>query len=69
MLRHNKEFQELYAYYTKRNINPLTGKEAVVALMNKLLRIILTLIAKKVKYDSEKMLNDIKRQEDYYVVA
>ena len=69
MLRHNKEFQELYAYYTKRNINPLTGKEAIIALMNKLLRIIHALITKKVKYDPEKMLNDIKRQEGYFVVA
>ncbi len=69
MLRHNKEFQELYVYYTKRNINPLTGKEAIIALMNKLLRIIHALITKKVKYDPEKMLNDIKRQEGYFVVA
>lgn len=69
MLSHNAEFQELYAYYTKRNMNPLTGKEAIVALMNKLLRIVHTLITKKVKYDPEKMLNDIKRQEGYFVVA
>lgn len=69
MLSHNEEFQELYAYYTKRNINPLTGKEAIVALMNKLLRIVHALITKKVKYDSQRMLNDIKRQEGYFVVA
>lgn len=59
-LSHNKEFQELYSYYIKRNINPLTGKEAIVTLMNKLLRIVHTLITKKVKYDPEKMLNDIR---------
>ena len=47
MLSHNEEFQKLYAYYTKRNINPLTGKEAIIALMNKLLRIVHTLITKK----------------------
>ncbi len=69
MLSHNEEFQELYAYYTKRNMNTLTGKEAIVALMNKLLRIIHTLITKKVKYDPKKMLNDIRRQEGYFVVA
>jgi len=50
-------------------MNPLTGKEAIVALMNKLLRIIHTLITKKVKYDPKKMLNDIRRQEGYFVVA
>lgn len=69
MFSHNEEFQELYVYYTKRNINPLTGKEAVIALMNKLLRIIHALITKKVKYDPKKMLNDIKRQDGYIVVA
>ncbi|MCD7892502.1 MAG: IS110 family transposase [Erysipelotrichaceae bacterium] len=66
MLKNNKE---LYEYYTKRNIHPLKGKEAMVALMNKLLRIIHTLIVKDVHYDANKMMSDVRHPENMVVVA
>lgn len=69
ILSHNDEFKSLYTYYTKRNINPLTGKEAIFALANKLLRIIHALITKKISYDPLKMLDDIKRLEGYFIVG
>lgn len=68
MISKNKAFKALYEYYTKRNINPLTGKEAIVALMNKLIRIIHTIITKDVPYDEEKMMKDIIRPEQMKVV-
>lgn len=69
MISKNKEFKQLYEYYTKRNINPLTGKEAIVVLMNKLIRIIHTIITKDIPYDKEKMLKDIIRPEHLKIVS
>lgn len=69
MIRSNNAFKELYKYYTKRNINPMTGKEAIVVLMNKLLRIIHALITKSMKYDEEKMLRDIIHPSNIVVVS
>jgi len=68
MISKNNAFKSLYEYYTKRNINPLTGREASVALMNKLIRIIHTIITKDVAYDEEKMMKDIVRPEQMKVV-
>lgn len=68
MISKNNAFKSLYEYYTKRNINPLTGREAIVALMNKLIRIIHTIITKNVPYDEEKMMKDIVRPEQMKVV-
>jgi len=37
--------------------------ESIIALCGKLIRIIYTLVTKNVKYDPEKMLGDIRREE------
>lgn len=69
MIKNNKEFKELNKYYTKRSTNPLKSKEAIVALMNKLLRIIHTLIVKDVHYDASKMMSDVRHPDNMVVVA
>lgn len=51
MIRTNTGFREMYIYYTTRRKNQLTGKQAIIALCRKLLRIIHTLIIKDVDYD------------------
>jgi len=60
----NNEFNTLYNYYTNRTKNPLKSQQARVALVCKLIRILFALGKKQVKYDGEKMLNDIVRNQD-----
>ncbi len=60
----NNEFNTLYNYYTTRTKNPLKSQQARVALVCKLIRILFALGKKQVKYDGEKMLNDIVRNQD-----
>ncbi len=63
MIGSNNEFRKLYDYYTKRPKNPLKSQQARVALVCKLIRILFALGQKQVKYDGEKMLNDIVRNQ------
>jgi len=60
MIRTNTAFKEMYIYYTTRRKNQLTGKQAIIALCRKLLRIIHTIIIKDVDYDESKMMSQIK---------
>ena len=57
----NKEFQELHKYYTTRNVNPLKKKQSLILLCCKLIRVFYAILKKKVKYDPQKMMNDINR--------
>jgi transposase len=56
----NKEFKELYHYLINRKHNPLKKKQALVAIANKLIRVIQTLISRKEKYDSTKVLGPVR---------
>ena len=69
MLRHNNGFKQLYSYYTKRPKNQLKGKQAIIALIRKLLRIIHALIVKDVSYDENKMLLDIIHPKEFRLVS
>lgn len=60
MAAKNKEFKELYHYLTSRKQNPLKKKQALVAIASKLIRVIQTLISRKEKYDSTKVLGPIR---------
>ena len=60
MAAKNKEFKELYHYLTNRKQNPLKKKQAIVAIASKLIRVIQTLISRKEKYDSTKVLGPIR---------
>lgn len=56
LITHNREFGDLYRYFRSRPVNPLKGKEALIAVACKLLRIIFTLGRNRIAYDAEKAL-------------
>lgn len=61
LIRSNAEFNDVYRYYTTRQKNPLKGKQAVIAVGCKLIRILYTLLTKGVEYDAGRMHSDIIR--------
>lgn len=63
ILVNNKEFQELHKYYTTRKENPLKKKQPMIVLCCKLIRVFFAILKKRVKYNGNKMLRDIKRPE------
>lgn len=65
MIRTNSAFKEMYLYYTSRSKNQLTGKQAIIALCRKLLRIIHTIILKDIDYDESKMMSEIRYPEEF----
>lgn len=69
MIRTNEAFHELYHYYRYRAKNQLTGKQAIIVLVNKLLRIIHTIVVKNVDYDEKKMLEAIKHPDEFSFAA
>lgn len=52
----NREFRALYEHFKTRPQNPLKGKQALVALACKLLRVLFTLAKKQCTYDPAKAL-------------
>lgn len=69
MIRSNEAFHELYQYYRFRAKNQLTGKQAIIVLVNKLLRIIHTIVVKNIDYDEAKMLGSIKHPDEFLFAA
>lgn len=69
MIRINTAFREMYIYYTTRRKNQLTGKQAIIALCRKLLRIIHAIILKDVDYDEKKMMSEIRYPEEFLNTA
>ncbi len=63
MVAKNPEFKELHLYYTTRKDNPLKKKQSLISLCCKLIRIIFAMLTKKVSYDGNKLMNDIKRTD------
>jgi len=63
LLSKNEEFKALHEYYTSRKENPLKKMQSLVALSNKLIRIFYVILTKKVTYDPQKMMSDIRRPE------
>ena len=61
MLRSNSEIREVYEYYTTRLRNPLKGKQAVVAVSCKLIRIFWSLLKSGSAYDAQRLRSDIVR--------
>lgn len=57
----NQEFKELHHYYTTRSQNPLKKKQSLILLSCKLIRVFFAMLTKGIKYDPQKMMNDIKR--------
>ena len=58
LIRSNAEFADVYRYYTTRQKNPLKGKQAVIAVGCKLIRIFYTLLKKGVDYDAGRIRTD-----------
>jgi len=69
MIRSNEAFRELYKYYRFRAKNQLTGKQAIIVLVNKLLRIIHTIVVKDIDYDEAKMLGAINHPDEFSFAA
>ncbi|NLN64949.1 MAG: IS110 family transposase [Clostridiaceae bacterium] len=59
----NAEFNALHKYNIKEKENPLKKMQSLIALCGKLIRIVYTLVTKDVKYDPERLLKDIHRDE------
>ncbi|WP_047155547.1 IS110 family transposase, partial [Aneurinibacillus tyrosinisolvens] len=55
----NTAFKALHAYYTKRPNNPLKKMQSLIALCNKLIRILFTVGKKQCEFSEERMLRDI----------
>ncbi len=59
----NEEFKSIHHYYTTRKNNPLKKKQSLIAITCKLIRVFFAILTKNEVYDSERLLNDIKRPE------
>jgi transposase len=58
----NPEFKALYQYLKNRRENPLKGKQALVMIACKLLRVMFTLVKENRLYDPEKVLGVYRDQ-------
>lgn len=59
----NPHFKALYQYLKSRRENPLKGKQALVVIACKLLRVMFTLAKEKRVYDPNKVLGDYRQQQ------
>ncbi|MDF2963881.1 MAG: family transposase [Paenibacillus sp.] len=57
----NRAFKALHQYYTKRPDNPLKKMQSLIALCNKLIRVLFGVLKKGHRFSEEKMLQDIPR--------
>ncbi|MGG3480080.1 IS110 family transposase, partial [Peribacillus frigoritolerans] len=55
----NKAFRALHIYYTTRSHNPLKKMQSLIALCNKLIRILFSIGKKQFTFQEDKMLKDI----------
>ncbi|KYH27997.1 transposase IS116/IS110/IS902 family protein [Clostridium tepidiprofundi DSM 19306] len=55
MVAKNQAFKEIYQHLTKRQDNKLTGKQAIVALSVRLIKVMYTLCKKKIMYSHDKV--------------
>ena len=59
LIRHNEAFKRLHEYYTTRQQNPLRGKQSMVVLCGKLLKVLHGICKKKVHFAERHMMNDL----------
>ena len=64
LIRSNDEFREVYHYYTTREKNPLKGKQAVIAVGCKLIRVFYAILTHGVDYDANRLRTDIIRPQE-----
>jgi transposase len=65
----NQAFKALHEYYRTRPDNPLTGKQSLVALCSKLIRILFTIGRRQISFSEEKMMQDIPHLKTLQEVA
>ncbi|MCZ0875177.1 IS110 family transposase [Peribacillus sp. AS_2] len=63
----NKAFRALHIYYTTRSHNPLKKMQSLIALCNKLIRILFSIGKKQFKFQEDKMLKDIPHMATFVV--
>ena len=61
LIRINQEFGSIYDYYRKRIKNPLKGRQAMIAVGCKLIRVFFAIMTKGVVFNGTKMIKDIHR--------
>jgi len=59
----NPEMRQYYQYLRRRPNNPLGGYQAIVAVGLKVMRILFYMAKNKEKYDPDKALGDVRRQQ------
>src|SRR5690606_21170964 len=57
----NAAFRTLHKYYTTRPLNPLKKMQSLIALCNKLIRVLFGILKKGHEFREEKMMQDIPR--------
>jgi transposase len=65
----NSAFKALHDYYTNRADNSLKKMQSLIALCNKLIRILFTIGTKQIEFREEKMLKDIPHMEQLQPAA
>ena len=61
LIRINQEFGSIYDYYRKRIKNPLKGRQAMIAVGCKLIRVFFAIMTNGVVFNGTKMIEDIHR--------
>lgn len=61
----NSAFKALHVYFTQRPDNPLKKMQSLIALCNKLIRILFAIGKKPFEFQEEKMLKDIPHMTRY----
>ncbi|MCP3764990.1 IS110 family transposase [Domibacillus sp. A3M-37] len=59
LIRHNEAFKKLHEYYTTRPLNPLRGKQSMVVLCGKLLKVLHGICKKRVRFEARYMMQDL----------
>ena len=59
----NEEIKELYKYLTTRKENKLKKKQAMVAVIGKILQIIYAVITKKQKYEATRVFTQERLEQ------
>ncbi|MGN7465222.1 IS110 family transposase [Cytobacillus praedii] len=65
----NTAFKALHEYFTKRQDNPLKKMQSLIAICNKLIRILFTIGKKQCDFSEERMLRDIPHMAALQIAA
>lgn len=65
----NEAFKALHKYYTTRAVNPLKKMQSLIALCNKLIRVLFGILKKGHEFNEDKMMQDIPRMAELPLAA